>query len=342
MLQICTFMVKMWPKAHRRLVPPSQIPEVINNALCIFRSALQDSGQCDPHNFDMSEIAPLTEHDRSFLDQYLPPQNACNRIDAETSLSSFSPQASDAPRHTSTTDGDGDLPFVTLTYACSLDSMIALAPGARTTLSGPESKSMTHYLRLRHDAILIGAGTAATDDPSLNCRYPDAEWKHQPRPVIVDPNRRWKPEGKKAYRLASESQGKAPWIVVRACDAFDASSADPLLQIGGKYLIAEDQHPGSCDTAISWTSILTSLKRKGINSVMIEGGASVINTLLSTPDLVDSMIVTIAPTFLGQGGVTVSPTPKTQNDQRINSAWLDQPSWRQFGSDAVLCGRLRR
>ncbi|KXS96800.1 hypothetical protein AC578_8315 [Pseudocercospora eumusae] len=282
----------------------------------------------------MSDITQLSEHDRTFLDSYLP-QDACNAHTNETSSSGLQQchrvRASATEKH--------DLPFVTLTYASSLDSMIALAPGARTTLSGPETKSMTHYLRLRHDAILIGAGTAAIDDPGLNCRYPKVSLHDQPRPVIVDPNRRWKGESKKAFRLAAESQGKAPWIVTRASVA---SSLDPLLQIGGDYLILEDDHPSSSDTAISWVSILRALKHRGIDSVMIEGGATVINTLLSLPDLVDSLIITIAPTFLGQGGVAVSPTPKTKNGQRINSAWLDKASWRQFGNDVVLCGRLRR
>ncbi len=58
-------------------------------------------------------------------------------------------------------------PWVLLTYAASLDGEIAAAPGVRTTLSGMESKAMTHYLRTRHDAICVGVGTAEADDPGL-------------------------------------------------------------------------------------------------------------------------------------------------------------------------------
>src|SRR5947207_2217592 len=64
-------------------------------------------------------------------------------------------------------------PHVTLTYAASLDSSISLSPGTQTHLSGHLSKAMTHYLRSRHSAILIGVGTAAVDDPGLNCRLDD-------------------------------------------------------------------------------------------------------------------------------------------------------------------------
>jgi hypothetical protein len=59
--------------------------------------------------------------------------------------------------------------FTTVTFATSLDSQLALSPGAPTLLSGPQSMAMTHYLRSRYDAILIGVGAAVADDPSLNC-----------------------------------------------------------------------------------------------------------------------------------------------------------------------------
>ncbi|EHK99335.1 putative 5-amino-6-(5-phosphoribosylamino)uracil reductase [Glarea lozoyensis 74030] len=88
-------------------------------------------------------------------------------------------------------------PFTTLTFATSLDSQLALSPGAPTALSGPESKAMTHYLRSRHDAILIGVGTAVADNPSLNCRiegvggYGGEGLEGQPRPIVLDPRARW-------------------------------------------------------------------------------------------------------------------------------------------------------
>lgn len=233
-----------------------------------------------------------------------------------------------------------DLPFVTLTYATSLDGMIAGAPGARTTLSGPESKGMTHYLRLRHDAILIGAGTAAVDDPALNCRYPGATKGHQPRPVILDPNRRLGLAGKKVSNLAFEKVGKEPWMIARN----DDMTAEAMCEIDENFLVprkdaeekAKNQKPN-----IPWRSILEALKHKGIDSVMIEGGATVINTLLTLPELVDSVIITIAPTFLGQGGVAVAPR-KAPGGEATNAAWLQNTSWRKFGNDMVLCGNPKR
>ena len=90
---------------------------------------------------------------------------------------------------------------------------------------------------------------------------------------------------------------------------------------------------------IPWKAIFETLKKAGINSVMIEGGATVISALLQRPDLVDAVIITIAPTWLGQGGVSVSPPTSAQ--RRTNAAWLQDTSWLQFGNDVVLCGKLR-
>jgi 2,5-diamino-6-(ribosylamino)-4(3H)-pyrimidinone 5'-phosphate reductase len=253
-----------------------------------------------------TDIAQLSEVDQAFLDQYLP-------------------EPYDLSQPSGTPDKN-DLPFVTLTYACSLDGMIALAPGVRTSLSGPETKSMTHYLRLKHDAILVGAGTAVADAPSLNCRYPGAGLDSQPRPIVVDPKGRWQADGSAVSKLAEEKKGKEPWIV--SLNAGDSGQA--------RRLVVQE----SGDGTMRWEEVLKTLKAQGINSVMIEGGATVINTLLARSDLVNSVIVTIAPTWLGQGGLAASPSATTENGQRVNAARLRETTWKQFGADAVLCGRL--
>ncbi|PPJ50022.1 hypothetical protein CBER1_06812 [Cercospora berteroae] len=281
----------------------------------------------------MSDVGYLDSEALRCLQAYLPTNAGTTR--ADETISTSSPAAQPAA---STTNPKKGLPFVTLTYAASLDSMIALAPGARTTLSGPETKAMTHYLRFRHDAILVGANTAAVDNPGLNCRYPEATLLDQPRPIIVDPNGRWKGIGKKAYRLAAEGEGKAPWVVTTS-RTFEKKSR--LHDIEGDYVIVDEQDSNG---AIDWEGILRTLFVRGITSVMIEGGATVINSLLARPELVDAIIITIAPTFLGQGGVAVSPAPTTapNSGERINAAWLDQPLWKQFGNDVVLCARLHK
>lgn len=229
-----------------------------------------------------------------------------------------------------------DRPHVTLTYASSLDSMISLAPGVRTTLSGPETKSMTHYLRLHHDAILIGVGTAVADDPGLNCRYPGVTLEGQPRSIIIDPHCRWKyTKDSKLYQLAKAGTAKAPWIVcLDHCGSGDDQQTMALDAVGGSMITLPPDRLNP--HRISWSSVFRLLHAKGIRSVMVEGGSTIINNLLQEQEAssVDSVIVTIAPTWLGQGGVVVSPP---RQNQQIR---LRDTRWQQYGQDVVLCGRL--
>jgi 2,5-diamino-6-(ribosylamino)-4(3H)-pyrimidinone 5'-phosphate reductase len=242
---------------------------------------------------------------------------------------------------TTTTTSPSSKPHVTLTFATSLDSNLSLAPGLQTALSGPQSKAMTHYLRSKHDAILIGAGTAVADNPSLNCRvegvggYGGSGLDGQPRPIVVDPNGRWdfRPESK-VLELAGQGRGRAPWIVSRK--EVVGEKREVLESVGGRFLEFGDQTKG----AVEWREILGVLAKEGIRSVMIEGGGGVINDLLvgENFELVDSVIVTIAPVWLGKGGVQVCPDPRQENGQRVPVGRLKDVKWVPLGEDVVLCG----
>ena len=76
-----------------------------------------------------------------------------------------------------------DRPYTTLAYAQSLDGSIAATPGRTLHLSNALSRTMTHHLRARHDAILVGINTVLTDNPRLTVRL--TAGRH-PRPVVID------------------------------------------------------------------------------------------------------------------------------------------------------------
>ncbi|KAH7083113.1 dihydrofolate reductase-like domain-containing protein [Paraphoma chrysanthemicola] len=235
-------------------------------------------------------------------------------------------------------------PYVTLTFATSLDSQISLAPGVQTVLSGPASKAMTHYLRSKHDAILVGAGTAVADDPSLNCRiegvggYGAEGLSGQPRPIVIDPNGRWNvtPESK-VVKLAGSQRGRGPWIVTGKESSTTEEKRKLLESVGGRVLKA----PAATERSpISWANILQVLAKEGVKSVMIEGGGAIINDLLSPGnlELVDSIIVTIAPVWLGKGGVQVCPDERVEGVNRVPVGRLEDVRWVPLGDDVVLCG----
>jgi 2,5-diamino-6-(ribosylamino)-4(3H)-pyrimidinone 5'-phosphate reductase len=261
------------------------------------------------------------EESRGFLEPYLPP-----KVDTGTPFS-----------------------WATLTFATSLDSQLALSPGARTVLSGPQSKAMTHYLRSRHDAIMVGVGTAVADDPGLNCRlhgvggYGGKDLDGQPRPIIIDPTARWDfAEESKILSMVRQGRGKAPLIITSQLTP-PIKQKEILEKYGGRYIILDSHTSPNGESHLSWADILRSLKEEGIGNVMIEGGGGVINSLLEpdSQELISSVIITIAPTWLGQGGVVVSPKRRFDGGHAIPASRLTSVAWQPFGEDVVLCGRIK-
>jgi diaminohydroxyphosphoribosylaminopyrimidine deaminase / 5-amino-6-(5-phosphoribosylamino)uracil reductase len=79
-------------------------------------------------------------------------------------------------------------PRVTLKLATSADGCIALGNGQSQWITGALARAHGHLLRSRHDAILVGRGTAEADDPSLDVRLPGLE-DRSPLPVLM--SRSW-------------------------------------------------------------------------------------------------------------------------------------------------------
>jgi 2,5-diamino-6-(ribosylamino)-4(3H)-pyrimidinone 5'-phosphate reductase len=87
---------------------------------------------------------------------------------AKSFLSRYYPHALEEPPYTGDDiSHDPTRPFVTLTYAQSLDGKIGGQNGQQIRLSGQASMAMTHRMRTLHDAILVGIGTVWHDDPRL-------------------------------------------------------------------------------------------------------------------------------------------------------------------------------
>ncbi|KAJ7103268.1 dihydrofolate reductase-like domain-containing protein [Mycena belliarum] len=216
-------------------------------------------------------------------------------------------------------------PFVTLTFAQSLDGKIAGAGGAQLPLSGPESMRMTHWLRTLHDAILVGIGTALNDDPQLNTRHlPAGAVARAPRPVVLDSRLRLPPTCK-LLRNHAAGAGRRPWVVA-APDADSAWQArkDALEAAGARVLLlpagAEAHDPAA---------MLALLRAEGIRSVMVEGGARVIASLFGALTCIDTVLVTTAPRLVGGAGVGYSVG-------QLNAARFRVVETRLEGQDSVV------
>lgn len=172
-----------------------------------------------------------------------------------------------------------DRPFVTLSYAQSWDGSITLHSGEPLVLSGDQSLTLTHRLRSIHDGILVGIGTVLSDDPRLNvrqCEGPD------PQPIVLDAHLRIPP----AARLCHLSE-KRCWVLTSS-DATSPHHGDlDIIRL-----------PGDSNGRVCLESALRELKQRGINSLMVEGGANVISAFLKQK-LVDAIVLTVAPRLVG-------------------------------------------
>jgi diaminohydroxyphosphoribosylaminopyrimidine deaminase/5-amino-6-(5-phosphoribosylamino)uracil reductase len=66
-------------------------------------------------------------------------------------------------------------PYVVLKLAVTLDGRIAAPDGSSQWITGAAARQDAHRLRADSDAILVGAGTVRSDDPSLTVRLPGGE-----------------------------------------------------------------------------------------------------------------------------------------------------------------------
>jgi 2,5-diamino-6-(ribosylamino)-4(3H)-pyrimidinone 5'-phosphate reductase len=142
--------------------------------------------------------------------------------------------------------------------------------------------------------------------------------------------------------MVRQGRGQAPYIITSQSNP-PIAKKELLEKHGGKYITLQSHATPSGENLLPWSDILRSLKVEGIQNVMIEGGGGVINSLLepNSQSLISSVIITIAPTWLGQGGVVVSPKRRFDAGQAIPASRLTSVAWQPFGEDVVLCGRIK-
>lgn len=207
-------------------------------------------------------------------------------------------------------------PFVTLCYAQSLDGSIALRAGEAFRLSSNESTRLTHQLRSLHDGILVGIGTVLADDPQLTVR----EWsgKH-PQPIVLDSQLRLPPTA----RVCSAS-GKRCWVLT----AQEAIARDTL---DCEFLRVACNGSGQ----VSLVAALQCLRERGIQHLMVEGGAGVLSALLRE-HLVDALVLTIAPKIIG--GYKALGDLGFACESMLPT--LVAPQSEQLGSDIIVWGTV--
>lgn len=180
-------------------------------------------------------------------------------------------------------------PTVTLKLAASLDGRIATASGESRWITGPEARRLVHAMRARHDAVLVGAGTARADDPSLTVRELGID--HQPVRVVA--SRRLDVDtGGVLGRTARE----VPVWLLHGAEADPARCA--AWAATGARLIPV---PGDEGRHLDPAAMLAALGAEGLTRVFCEGGGALAAALLGA-GLVDRLAVFAAGLALGAEG----------------------------------------
>ena len=229
------------------------------------------------------------------------------------------------------------LAYVVGKVAQSVDGCVATHTGASRWITGPEARAVGHRLRDRVDAILVGRGTVAADDPSLTCRVPGGR---DPARVVLASRGEISPGARifagsdapaarrgRGAQNAPVPAAAAPVYVVVGPSAPAARCRQ--LERAGARLVQVPAGAGGVDVARA----LQQLAALGLHSILAEGGPTVLGALFDA-GLVQRLYAFVAPSIVGGAarhsvGGRGAATPA--GAQRLRHA-----RWSQVGDDWLL------
>jgi diaminohydroxyphosphoribosylaminopyrimidine deaminase/5-amino-6-(5-phosphoribosylamino)uracil reductase len=152
------------------------------------------------------------------------------------------------------------LPFVTYKYAMSVDGRVASDSGDSRWISSAESRAVVHQWRAWSDAVVVGAGTVASDDPLLTAR--DVDCARQPLRVVID----------RDLSLSRESNlvrtiDQAPVLALCGLDAQSARRREVE-----SWGVETESVPIDASGEVHPTRACAVLKARGVQAVLLEGG----------------------------------------------------------------------
>lgn len=213
-------------------------------------------------------------------------------------------------------------PYVIVKYAQTLDGRIATSTGDARWISGEEERRASHALRAACDAVLVGVGTALVDDPQLTVRMvPGAS----PVRVVLDSRLRIPDDA----RMLSDDTA----TTVVTTGASSAERRTELRRRGVSVLVVPAGSNG-----VDLGAALHALLDAGLRSVLVEGGARVITSILSL-GLADRLVVGIAPRVLGSGTEAVGDLGITEVASSIR---IEHRAVHVAGDDVLIAGDLKR
>ena len=222
-------------------------------------------------------------------------------------------------------------PYVIAKTASSLDGKTATRTGHSQWITGSAARQRGHELRQAVDAIIVGSDTVISDNPSLTVRLPEAlcaaELVRHPRPVILDTTGR-------VPLTSTLLNGSLPTkCLVITTDAMSAEQRAAIENNGHEVVVVSQNSNGigTCPT-----ETLAALGQRKLQSVLLEGGATVHGTFRDA-GLIDEVWAFIAPTVIG-GQTAPSSYAATGSDTLEQASGLHDVHVEHVGNDVLIRG----
>jgi len=213
-------------------------------------------------------------------------------------------------------------PWVRMKLAVSLDGKTALHNGESQWITSPQAREDGHRWRARACGILTGIGTVQKDNPQLSVR--DSEVLRQPQRMVVDSNLHINPN-------AQILEGGGTWVLTTLPNT--AGSAKALQEKGAEIITLPSQR-GRVDLH----AVMRELAKRSMNEIHVEAG-EVLNGALIQENLVDELLVYIAPNLLGEGkGMFALPAIRHLKDKKT----LEFREMTKIGEDLRILARYNR
>jgi len=175
----------------------------------------------------------------------------------------------------------------------SLDGFIATHSGESQYVTGEENILHLHRMRALCDAVVVGSGTVAADDPQLTTRYVVGP---SPLRVVLDPTRRLA----ERYKVFNDTSA----VTLYMCGA--ALVRDGETHVGRATIVALDEGPDGVDVG----GVLRELRARGCRRIFVEGGGVTVSMFLEA-NLLDRLHIAIAPLLIGDGRPAIRLAPRT-------------------------------
>lgn len=184
----------------------------------------------------------------------------------------------------------------------SLDGRIATESGHSHYVTGEQDLTRLHRLRALVDAVVVGAGTVASDDPRLTVRRVEGT---NPVRVVIDPSARL-PVDRRVFQ-----DGAAPTVLVTGPEI-----TRPWVGPGVEHLALPWRAGEDDGRRLDPRAVIEALRARGLSKVLVEGGGLTVSSFLEARAL-DRLHITVAPILMGSGRSSITLPPIARMDEAI-------------------------